>query len=645
MSKIVVIAPSREFADIVRTAIGSDIKIYAPDSDRDFSFQETIPIAKREAQNGAEVIITRGGQATLLKQKVNIPIVEVKMTVLDILRTVHSLKTRYKRIGLIGVENIICDYRELGSYIDIKIYPVFSYDHDLDIRVREAISDQIDFIVGDGMSIDYAKQFGLPGIKLMPSKESVMEALDIAESLVLAGFQERKINEQLRMILETAQDGIFIISNENKITLANSRTKYLLNLDRDRLIHQSIESAFANEQDLLYLLQETQEINGKILKLRDSTVTVSKRIISVGKDKIGWVVTLQDVTQIQKLEQKIRRQLTDTGFTAKQGLSDMIAIAPNMKNVKEKVIHFSKTDSTILLQGETGTGKELVAQSIHNQSHRKNRPFVPINCGALPSSLLESELFGYEAGAFTGANRNGKAGLFELAHTGTIFLDEIGEMPLELQSRLLRVIQEREMMRIGGSSIIKVDVRIIAATHRDLQIDIKEGRFRADLYYRLNVLNIPLPPLRQRKEDIPLLVTRLLDKISNRYGCPKPSLPNEINDTFLRYSWPGNIRELENILERFVVLYQAEIPEKVFLQEIIRELEENEQKYDNHGEKDEHQLTVNGTLKDIEKQVILNHLHRFNGNKDLTAQKLGISRATLWRKLKEFELSSASSVD
>ncbi|GGH83278.1 PAS domain S-box-containing protein [Pullulanibacillus pueri] len=636
MNKIIVIAPSKEFADTVRNAVGDSFKIYVPENDRDFSFKETLPIAQCEEEQGAEVIITRGGQATHLKEKVNIPVVEVKMTVLDILRTVHSLKTRYQRIGLIGVENIICDYRELGSYIDIKIYPVFSYEHDLDIQVRQAITDQVDFIVGDGMSVDYAKQFGLPGIKLMPSKASVQEAFDIAENLVLARFQERKINEQLRMILETAQDGIFIVSNDTQIVLANNRALHLLQQEHDTFINQPIENALGKGSELVQLIKGEQEFNGEIAKLHDLIVSVSKRTISVGQEKIGWVVTLQDVTQIQKLERKIRRQLNHTGFLAKQSLSDMVAIAPNMKNVVEKIIHFSQTDSTILLQGETGTGKELVAQSIHNQSLRKNRPFVPINCGALPSHLLESELFGYEPGAFTGANRNGKAGLFELAHTGTIFLDEIGEIPLELQSRLLRVIQEREIMRIGGSSIITVDVRIIAATHRNLQTAIEEGKFRDDLYYRLNVLNIPLPSLRDRKEDIPLLVDALLDKMSHRYKCPRPQLPKEMLDTFIRYSWPGNIREMENILERLVVLFQAKIPNEVIFKEVIEELKES------HGlskdDQDEHTAPspfLEGTLKDMETAIILDHLERNNGNKDLTAQKLGISRATLWRKLKE----------
>jgi transcriptional regulator with PAS, ATPase and Fis domain len=636
MNKIIVIAPSREFADTVRSVIGNRFKIYAPDSDRDFSFEETVPIAKHEEALGAEVIVTRGGQATLLRQKVHIPVVEVKMTVLDILRVIHTLKTRYERIGLVGVENIICDYRELGSYIDIKIYPVFSYENDLDRRVREAISDQIDFIVGDGMSIDYAKQFGLPGIKLMPSKASVQEAFDIAENLVLARYQERKINEQLRIIVETVQEGVFILSSENEIVLSNSRALYLLRQERDLFINQKIESALKGEQELLRLIKEKQEFNGELAKLQNSVVSISKRMISIGEDKIGWVVILQDITQIQKLEHKIRRQLNHTGFLAKQNLPGMVAVAPNMRNVMEKVIHYSKTDSTILLQGETGTGKELVAQCIHNQSERKNGPFVPINCGALPGNLLESELFGYEPGAFTGANRNGKAGLFELAHTGTIFLDEIGEIPLELQSRLLRVIQEREIMRIGGSSIVTVDVRIIAATHRNLLIDIAEGKFRSDLYYRLNVLSIGLPPLRERKEDLPLLINTIMDKISNRYKCSKPSLTSEMMDTLLSYSWPGNIRELENIVERLVVLFRTEIPKEVVFQEIIKELEANiEIQWENQVEYSNNSPIITTTLKDIEKHVILNQLEKFNGNKDLTARKLGISRATLWRKLKE----------
>ncbi|WAH37094.1 sigma 54-interacting transcriptional regulator [Alicyclobacillus dauci] len=637
MSKIVIIAPSKEFADTVRSVVKkSSYKIYAPKDDRDFSFEETVPIAKQEEALGAEVIITRGGQATLLKKKVSIPVVEVKMTVLDILRTVHTLKSRYKRIGLIGVENIICDYRELGSYIDIQTYPVFSYEHDLDMQVRNALADHVEFIVGDGMSVDYAKRFGLPGIKLMPSSASVREAVEIAENLVRARFLEGTKNEQFRMVLETAQDAILIISNEGQVLLANNRAIHLLNRERTDIINYPIHDVLNGEKSLLNLLTQSQEFREEIVHVRNSVLSVSKRRIMVADDPIGWVLTLQDVTQIQKLEQSIRRKLNHTGFVAKRSLEDMIAVSPAMKNVVEKIKYFSRTNSTTLLLGETGTGKELIAQSIHNHSDRKNRPFVPINCGALPSNLLESELFGYEPGAFTGAHRNGKAGLFELAHTGTIFLDEVGEIPLDLQSRLLRVIQEREVMRVGGSSIIPIDVRIIAATHRDLQSDIRNGKFRADLFYRLHILPISIPPLRGRKEDIPLLVDVLLTKISERYQCRKPRLPEPFITKLKDFSWPGNIRELENVLERIVVLFNAEIPHDDVLQEIVEELAVNDRAATLTNEQSGgFDSVLNGTLEDIEKQVILRQLDQFGGNKELTAKHLGISRATLWRKLKE----------
>ncbi|WP_067936913.1 sigma 54-interacting transcriptional regulator [Alicyclobacillus kakegawensis] len=639
MSKIVIIAPSKEFADCVKAVVGVDrFKIYAPEDDRDFSFQETIPIAKHEESIGAEVIVTRGGQATLLKQIVGIPVVEVKMSVLDILRTVHSLKSIYRRIGLVGVENIICDYRELGSYIDIQIYPVFSYEHDLDRQIRKAIEDHVDFIVGDGMSVDYAKQFGLPGMKLMPSQTNVQEAIDLAENLVRARLQERIKNEQFRKVLETSQEGILVISKESRVLLANSKAAHLLNRDEAQIVHSPLARVLEHETELLRLIDRKQVFCGEIVKLSNFVLSVSQQKITVGDDLIGWVVTFQDITQIQKMEHNIRRKLNKSGFLAKRSLTDVIAISPNMKNVVEKIKQFSATDSTVLILGETGTGKELVAQSIHNQSNRKNRPFVPVNCGALPANLLESELFGYEPGAFTGANRNGKAGLFELAHTGTIFLDEIGEIPPQLQSRLLRVIQEREVMRVGGNSIIPVDVRIIAATHRDLKSDIESGRFRADLFYRLNILRIFLPPLRDRTADIPALVDTLLDKICRRYQCQKPRLPDSLIHRFMKYFWPGNIRELENLLERIVVLLNTSIPHADVFREIMEELDANDGTSPSTPANTETQDDLlEGTLEDIERRVILKRLDQCGGNRELVAKNLGISRSTLWRKLKSHD--------
>src|SRR5262249_50104477 len=235
-------------------------------------------------------------------------------------------------------------------------------------------------------------------------------------------------------------------------------------------------------------------------------------------------------------------------------------------DVVEKVNRVAKTDATVLVTGETGTGKELIARAIHSASHRRDKPLIKVNCAALPSALIESELFGHEKGAFSGAISR-RAGRFELAHGGTIFLDEIAEIPIDVQTRLLRVLQEREFERLGASDTIKVDVRVIAATNRDLVKTIREGKFREDLYYRLNVFPIPLPPLRERVDDVPLLVQYLVHKFAARIGVRIDSVAKTTIERLASYSWPGNIRELENILERAVILSNGptlEIDEKVF---------------------------------------------------------------------------------
>ncbi|MGI6424651.1 MAG: sigma-54 interaction domain-containing protein [Tepidanaerobacteraceae bacterium] len=250
----------------------------------------------------------------------------------------------------------------------------------------------------------------------------------------------------------------------------------------------------------------------------------------------------------------MRRELYLKGHVAQHTFEDIITCSSIMEKAISEARQFAQAEAAVVITGETGTGKELFAQSIHNTSQRKGGHFVAVNCAAVPENLLESELFGYEEGAFTGARRGGKKGLFELAHDGTIFLDEIGELPLKLQARLLRVLQEKAVIRVGGDRVIPINVRIIAATHRNLEASVKNGTFRQDLYYRLNVLRLSLPPLRERKDDIPLLIDRLLEKICNKTAKKPPLLSDAVLKIFCSYHWPGNVRELQNILERLVVL-------------------------------------------------------------------------------------------
>lgn len=322
-------------------------------------------------------------------------------------------------------------------------------------------------------------------------------------------------------------------------------------------------------------------------------------------------------------------------------MNDEIVIAGKSQAI-QRIIELSeklsKANSTVLIMGESGTGKELFAKLIHQKSSRNSKPFIPVNCAAIPSELLESELFGHEKGAFTGATFM-RPGRFELANGGTIFLDEIGDMPLHLQVKLLRVLQERSFERVGGTKPLKVDVRIIAATNRNLEAEVKEGRFREDLYWRLNVVPIVIPPLRERKEDIPVLCDYFVDKFASIFGF-KIKLKQEIMELFLNYNWPGNVRELENLIERLYVLSEGteieidDIPERIRFYEnaFSRDLIPEELNPFTAG------IDLNEVLREYEKKLILHALNLHNWVKSRAAKYLNINRTTLIEKMKRLEI-------
>ena len=291
----------------------------------------------------------------------------------------------------------------------------------------------------------------------------------------------------------------------------------------------------------------------------------------------------------------------------------------------------AKIDSNVLITGESGTGKELFAHSIHNASRRCLKPFVKINCGAIPAELFESEMFGYEEGAFTGAKRSGKKGKFEHANGGTILLDEIGDMPMNMQVKLLRVIQEKELVRVGGNDVIKVDVRVIASTNKSLEGLISDGKFREDLYYRLDVMHLKLPSLRERIEDIEELSNELRIKICKKYGIYSEGISREAIDYLKSYNWPGNIRQLENVIERAINLLDADLsimpkhlPEKIIKSKIKKYSLENNYLKD--------------VVETIEKDLIMECIKKTGGNKKETAKILGLSRAGLYKKLNRYNL-------
>jgi transcriptional regulator, propionate catabolism operon regulatory protein len=342
------------------------------------------------------------------------------------------------------------------------------------------------------------------------------------------------------------------------------------------------------------------------------------------------VLIARETAAVQRADRHIRAQTRPGRFAARHVLRDLVTKSELMRDTVALAERYAHTDSTVLITGESGSGKELLAQGIHNASRRRGRSFVAINCGAFPETLLESELFGYEEGAFTGSRRGGKPGLFEAAHTGTVFLDEIGDMPLPLQTRLLRVLQEREVLRLGGIEPTPIDVRVIAATHRELRREIAAGRFREDLYYRLNILRLHLPPLRERRQDIAALASQIAQRLERRIasGCSPEALVAMLLPQLEAYDWPGNVRELESVLERALLsgAHGESDPAAQFaqLRAMLPELGEGP---DEPG----------GDLRALAKSAEIAHVRRMveqcGGDLELAATRLGVSRSTVWRRL------------
>ena len=349
-------------------------------------------------------------------------------------------------------------------------------------------------------------------------------------------------------------------------------------------------------------------------------------------------------TKIQHLVEELKYYKTkvDKELKSKYYFHDLIGSSHPFLAVKKLAERISASNSSVLLIGESGTGKELFAHAIHNHSLRSSLPFVAINCASIPEHLLESELFGYEDGAFTGAKKGGKKGQFELAHNGTLFLDEIGDMPMAMQSKLLRVLQEKEVQRIGGQKSIPVDVRVICATHRNLEKMVQEGNFRQDLYYRLNVIKIEIPPLNKRKEDIRLISMSLLKKLERKFFRTGIELSKEVEQRLMEHSWPGNIRELENVLERAINVLDGQTIEVFHLPLYLRELElQSSSEMVDHVSKAkiaEKMLPLKDILAQVEKEAILKALTVTSGNKQEAARLLEIGKTRFYEKCKLYDI-------
>ncbi len=448
--------------------------------------------------------------------------------------------------------------------------------------------------------------------------------------------------EKVQTLVNSIEDGVFTVGVDGRIRSLSPRLEALVGRKEKELLGKEWTDLLALGETEGDSTQALFGADRRVVEIRDQRFemrTASGALIPVSlstvplkgpdEDRIGLLCVVRDLREIEELKKELH---------GRYSFGNILGTGARMRELFELIERLSDTNTNVLIQGESGTGKELVARALHYHSPRKEKPFLKINCSALPDPLLESELFGYEKGAFTGATHR-KPGKFKLADGGTIFLDEIGDTSAAFQAKLLRVVQDLEFEPLGGTRVEKVDVRILAATHRDLRADIAAGRFREDLYYRLCVVPIFLPPLRERKEDIPLLVGHFLEKVAAKHRphkARKPWFSPQAMAILMDYDWPGNIRELENVVERAVVCSASDRLDPSVLPREIRVSRAAT------GQGESESAGAARTAESEESRKIRETLDSCGGNRTLAARKLGISRTTLWRKIRSGENPGAT---
>ncbi|MEA5093585.1 MAG: sigma 54-interacting transcriptional regulator [Sedimentibacter saalensis] len=640
--KFIITSPNNNFTEMVRNttneiAFGDYILI-------EEAFDEAVEQVKSlSLKYNISVIISRGITAKMIKRSTDIPVLEAQATPFDIITSIVEAMKISKNIAFIHYDNFFTDdFSNLKDILNIDLTE-YHYNNIYDIEqcVYQAYSDKKQVVIcGYGHIQNICSKLGIPFVMYSTSNYSMKEILSRALLIRYAEERQYRHENQLRTFINEMPDGVLYLDEHNVVTLINNIGKKLLNINSDQDIIGQTVSNFIKNYDFIEIINSKNHETGKEIEFSGNKILMRSTPIFAKEFYIGTVISFQKSSYISYLDHNVRRQNIKKGMNANATFKDLedTTISSKMKECIDKAISYAQTDSTILIIGESGTGKEMFAQSIHNASNRHGQPFVAINCAALSQNLIESELFGYEEGAFTGAKVGGKPGYFELAHNGTLFLDELGLLPLNIQVQLLRVLQERQVLRIGGTKMIPINIRIIAATNADLLDAVDKGTFRHDLYYRLNVLNISIPPLRQRIEDIPLLIHHYLTFYNAQYSKNIISCSNDFISAFQCHDWKGNVRELMNYLMRIVILSNSH----VLTSEDIKksEIKLSSKHHCSHEVRDESENVLKlsaGSLNSMEQEIISWYMDKYSGNRAMVSQALNISRTTLWKKLKNIK--------
>lgn len=578
-----------------------------------------------ERTERADVFVCTGATGAFLRRRLNSAVVLMRTGGNDILYALDQARAPLSRVAVVQYERplVELDYirRLWGADIFQGTYTSLTEARTL---VAQLASQGYGAIIGSSMVTEIAQEHGLIGI-LSVSPIAIRRALDDALATIHTSRLEAERKIWLDATLRHLSHGVIAIDANGIIQAINPALAKVLDAPIAG-VGQHIDR-IAPQLGLTRLLSSGSEHQTQVLHLGRNTVLVNMYPMQERGELVGAVMVCQDANSVQGADRELRINSKRVEHRARYRFDLIIGDSPAVRTQLDLARRYARTDSTVLIHGESGTGKELFAQGIHNASARASGPFVAINCASLPEALLESELFGYEEGAFTGARKGGKPGLFEQAHTGTIFLDEIGDMPIALQTRLLRILQEREVVRLGGTQPTPVNVRVLAATHRRLRERIVTGEFREDLYYRLNILQLRLPPLRDRKEDLQPLALQIMAGIALRDGLrfDQSRIVRRLLPALKKHHWPGNIRELESVLERAALTLadNATALSEPELQDILFDADERGVAWG--------QRPVGAAREPDDLQAAI---ARFGGSVTLAAKALGMSRTTLWRRIK-----------
>ncbi|PQV44771.1 propionate catabolism operon regulatory protein PrpR [Paraburkholderia sp. BL21I4N1] len=608
-------------------------------------FEDAVREIEAAGTGRPDVVIAGGSNGAYLKTRVSVPVVQISPTGFDVMHALARARRDGAKVALVTHGNTPDEVRRFVSAYALDV-TLASYQsaQDAESVVLDLRDRGIDMLVGPGLATDLAANAGM-GAVFLYSRASIRAAFDTALEVAQATRRETVRRQRLDNLLQHLRDGVVALDAQGRVEAMNQRLASLLGIDAARAVGRVLLEL---APDLAGSLPEAD--GDAFCTVRGASYVVHRGPLASSGAAAGTVLTFQESRAVERLDRTLRSRQRVQQFSARYRLDDIVGASASIERVRRLVQRYARSDATVLILGESGTGKEMVAQSMHQLSARRDFAFVAINCGAFPEALLESELFGYEEGAFTGARKGGKAGLIEVAHRGTLFLDEIGEMPLSLQSRLLRVLQEREVVRLGSTEPTRVDIRVVAATHRALTEGIAAGRFRADLYYRLNILSIALPPLRERPTDLLPLAVELLLQAATREPRLTARLPDAaaaervlegLGDALRHYPWPGNVRELQNVIERLAVeladadteietdaLQSGATLSRDILRTVAPEITVEPQ-----SRAKKSALTLRERSRHVEADEIRAALVTHGGDRDAVCAALGISKTTLWRKL------------